>query len=137
MNTPKLVARMAILSSLLLVNEVFSAAYSDLNLPFDSLKKIDTKPLPPNINSHDEKWLSDTNRLVIYPNLSKEEISFIIPKDEKPISINIRDVKGTKTPIKPKDALNNTISIANLKKGNYWLEVETEKTTRIASFFRY
>ena len=137
MNTPKLVARMAILSSLLLVNEVFSATYLDLNFPVDSLKKIDTKPLPPNIKSHDEKWLSDTNRLVIYPNLPKEEITFVIPKDEKPISINIRDVNGTKTPIKPKDALNNTISIANLKKGNYWLEVETEKNTRIANFFRY
>lgn len=137
MNTPKLVAGMAILLSLLSVNEVFSATYSDLNFPDDSLKKIDTKPLQPNIERQDEKWLSDTNRLVIYPNLSDEEITFVIPKDEKPISINITDAKGKKTPIKQRDAPNNTISIANLKKGNYWLEVETEKTTRKANFLRY
>jgi len=67
----------------------------------------------------------------------KKKLPLSYPRYEKPISINIRDVKGTKTPIKPKDALNNTISIANLKKGNYSLEVETEKNTRIANFFRY
>ena len=137
MNTPKLVAGMAILLSLLSVNEVFSATYSDLNFPDDSFKKIDTIPLSLSIKSHDEKWLKDTNRLVVYPNLSDEEITFVIPKDEKPISINLIDAKGKKTPIKQRDAPNNTISTANLKKGNYWLEVETEKTTRIANFLRY
>lgn len=137
MNTPKLVAGMAILLSLLLVNEVLSATYSDLNFPVDTLEKIDTIPLSLSIKHHDEKWLGDTNRLVIYPNLSDEEITFLIPKDEKPISINIIDAKGKMTPIKPKDAINNTISISNLKKGNYWLEVKTEKITRTANFLRY
>lgn len=137
MNTPKLVAGMAILLSLLFVNKVFAAIHSDLNFPVDYFKKIDTIPLSLGIKSHDEKLLKDTNRLVVYPNLPDEEITFIIPKDEKAVSINIIDSKGIKTPIKLKKALNNTVSTSNLKKGNYWLEVETEKRIRIVNFLRY
>jgi hypothetical protein len=77
------------------------------------------------------------NKLVIYPDLSKEEITFSVPKDEKLISIKIIDVNGMKNPVKLSAALNNKVSISHLKKGNYWIEVETEKTTRIANFLKY
>ena len=77
------------------------------------------------------------NKLVIYPDLSEEEITFSVPKDEKLISIKIIDVNGIKNPIKLSAALNNKVSISHLKKGNYWIEVETEKTTRLANFLKY
>jgi hypothetical protein len=77
------------------------------------------------------------NKLVIYPDLSEEEITFSVPKDEKLISIKIIDVNGMKNPVKLSAALNNKVSISHLKKGNYWIEVETEKTTRIANFLKY
>lgn len=85
----------------------------------------------------DNNTLSNqSNKLSIYLNPATEEISFSIPKDEKANSISIIDANGTKMLIKSKSSSKQMVSISDLKKGNYLLEVKTQMTTRTANFLK-
>ena len=77
------------------------------------------------------------NKLVIFPNPTTEELYFTIPKDETIMSVSIIDAKGKKTVTKSNSASNNKIITSSLKTGNYWIEVKTQKTTRVANFLKY